>query len=171
MDPIEITYEQNFEKIYRFFYYKVLNRTLAEDLTSETFLQFVEEIKKRNKKSNDEPGVQNYNAFLFGVARIIFVKHLKKKYKEGSFSVAPEYFEAYVDNLLADASVQKPLEDRVERYIALLPASQREVAHLRLIAKCNNKEICEKLGKNMNYVKVTFKRALKSLKKLVACTP
>jgi len=161
---IELTYEQNFEKIYRFFYYKVLNCTLAEDLTSDTFLAFVEQVKKRKD-------IENYNAFLYGVARIVFTKHLRKKYKEPAFNVAPEYFEQYVEHLLSESKGSKSLEERAQKYIDLLPPSQKQVAYLRLVAKHNNKEIAEKLGKNQNYVKVTFRRALKSLKKLVACTP
>jgi RNA polymerase sigma factor (sigma-70 family) len=161
---LEVTYKQNFEKIYRFFYYKVLDCMLAEDLTSETFLAFVEQIKKRKD-------IKNYNAFLYGVARVVFTKHLQKKYKEATFNVAPEYFEQYIEHVLFDAKCDKPLEDRAQKYIDLLPSAQKEVAYLRLVAKHTNKEIAQKLGKNQNYVKVTFRRALKSLKKLVACTP
>ncbi len=33
---IEDVYRRNVEKLYRFFYFKVLNKQIAEDLTSET---------------------------------------------------------------------------------------------------------------------------------------
>ena len=61
LDPWMLTYidrlkkyllDKNFKKLYRFFYYKVLSREKAEDLTSETFLIFVEQIQKRKDTRN-----------------------------------------------------------------------------------------------------------------------
>jgi RNA polymerase sigma factor (sigma-70 family) len=50
----------------------------------------------------------------------------------------------------------------------LLPEKQRIVISLRLIEKLSLKEIAQELGKNMNYVKTTQKRAIKNLKEIFA---
>jgi DNA-directed RNA polymerase specialized sigma24 family protein len=39
---------------------------------------------------------------------------------------------------------------------------------MRLIEKMSLDEICEKLGKNMNYVKTTQKRGIRNLKFLIS---
>jgi RNA polymerase sigma factor (sigma-70 family) len=164
---IEAVYEVNFEKIYRFFYYKTLSRDIAEDLTSETFLRFVEEVNKRKHQE----AIENYHKYLFGIARIVFLTYLRKKYNGATVNVAPQYFDQYVQEFLEDVGETPTLEERAIKYIERLPEKQKIVASMRLIQKMSNREIAEKLGRNANYVKVTFKRAMKSMKILVSCTP
>lgn len=44
-----IDFEEQYDKIYRYCYFKVKNRELAEDITQETFLRFLESEGYRNK--------------------------------------------------------------------------------------------------------------------------
>jgi RNA polymerase sigma-70 factor (ECF subfamily) len=158
---IEKLYEENFERIYKFFYYKVLSREIAEDLTSEAFITFVQLIK-------DQKEINNLQAFLYGIAKNIFLKYLKQKYRDGiPFSVIDDDFENYTDKYVQEVESKETLEDKAKPYIDRLPERQREVVTLRLIEKLSLTEICNKLGKDMNYVKTTQKRALASLKKYV----
>lgn len=45
-EEFEQLYINNFKKIYNFFFYSLLNKIEAEDLTSETFLKFYRNIDK-----------------------------------------------------------------------------------------------------------------------------
>lgn len=162
---IEVLYDLYFEKVYRFFYYKFLSREMAEDLTSETFLTFV----KQSKKNTD---IDDPKKYLFGIARNIFLKTLEEKYKKGiqiSFDAIADRFADYVEEIDESRAKQTP-EDVIKPLIKQLPEKQRRILHMRLIEKHTLSDICEKLGKDMNYVKTTQKRGIKKLKELIART-
>lgn len=157
-------YRDNVDRIYKFFYFKTLQKDIAEDLTSETFLKFVQSIKADRE-------IQNHRSFLLGISKNIFMEFLRDKYKNPVVQYIELDFEIYIDQLSEKIESGATLEDRILPYIEKLPESQREVAHLRFIQKMSLKDICNQLHKNMNYVKTTQKRAIASLKELVACTP
>lgn len=153
-------YDSEFHRIYSFFYYKTLSKDIAEDLTSETFLALANILSGSSDKQID-----NLKGFLFGIAKNVFVKYLQKKYRgEIPFSNFGEDFENYVDNFVEKSYKSEPLEDKLIPYLQYLPKKQAIVLELRFIQKLTLSEICTKLGKNMNYVKTTQKRGLKSLK-------
>lgn len=157
---IETIYDLNIEKIYRFFYYKTLSKEIAEDLTSETFLQFIDQIKK-------EKEIVNLISYLFGIARIVFSNYLKRKYKtEIPLSNGLDNFAAKIDDYLEESD-QETAEEKIRKYLNFIPQSQRVVVELRLIYKLTLSEIAQKLGKDMNYVKTNQKRGIKSLKKVI----
>ena len=69
-------------------------------------------------------------------------------------------------------------EDKIKHFTHKLPSKQRRVVEMRFVGRLTLSEIADRLGKNMNYVKVTQRRAIRSLKKLIAqenyggiCTP
>jgi RNA polymerase sigma factor (sigma-70 family) len=157
-EDIELIFDKNFTRLYRFFYYKVLSKEKAEDLTSETFMIFVEQIQKRTDVSKPEN-------FLFGVAKVVFRRFLQQKYKEAKFIALDESFMQQVETT-TDYVNKKTPEEMLLDVLDDIPEKQREVIKLRLIEKNSLSEICEKLGKNMNYVKTTQKRGLQSLKKI-----
>jgi RNA polymerase sigma-70 factor, ECF subfamily len=164
-NQIEEIYNQNFKKIYKFFYFKFLSKEIAEDLTSETFLQFVQTATNQD--------IQNNQAYLFGIARNIFMKALKEKYKENETGLdfEPTDPEGYIEEFVKKMDTTETPEEKLLKYIDQLPEKQAQIIKMRLIEKLNLKEICEKFGKDMNYVKTTQKRAIKSLRKIIACTP
>lgn len=156
-------YDSEFQRIYSFFYYKTLSKDLAEDLTSETFLVLANILS-----GNSDKRIDNLKAFLFGIAKNVFVKYLQKKYRgEIPFSNFSDDFEDYVDSFVVEKEKSEPLEDKLIQYLKYLPKKQAVVLELRFIQKLSLQEICEKLGKNMNYVKTTQKRAFKSLRDII----
>ena len=160
---LEQLYNKNFVKIYRFFYYKVLSKELAEDLTSESFMKFL----AINKTKQD---ILNKEKYLFGVVKLVFLNHLRNKYN--SIKTIPieteQDFGAYVDNFIKEVDEEPTPEDLALKFIHKLPEKQKIVVKMRLIEKKSLKEICEILQKDMNYVKTTQKRALKNLKILLS---
>ncbi len=159
---LELIFELHFDKIYKFFYFKTLSKEIAEDLTSETFLAFADKLKKID--------IDDEKKYLYGIAKNIFTKFLKTKYKENIVHFEDiQQFENLVESVNSEKSLH--MEEIALKFIDMLPAKQQQVIRLRLIEKASLSEITEKLGKNMNYVKTTQKRGLKNLKKIIACTP
>lgn len=153
----ELIYSNNFKKLYKFFYYKTLNKHIAEDLTSDTFIRFANQVKD---------SVENLEKYLFGIAKIVFTEYLKEKYRS-AIPVDMENFADYVDEVIEEYSDKDSLEDNLLKILPSIPDKQREIISLRLIEKLKPKETAAKLKKSMIYVKTTQNRAIKSLKKIL----
>lgn len=167
VNRLSTIYDQEFDKIYSFFYYKTLSSDVAEDLTSETFLTLANILSTNSSKE-----INNIKGFLFGIAKNIFIKYLQQKYRgEIPFSNLGEDFEEYLEDFVTKQEKKEPLEDKLIKYLEFIPKKQAIVLQLRFIEKLSLKEIADKLGKDMNYVKTTQKRAFKSLRDAIeACT-
>ena len=160
---IESVYRDNVEKLYKFFYFKVLNKQTAEDLTSETFIALAEKISTLEKTDKD-----SLEKYLYGIAKNKWNMYLRKKYKDNEFDTEDiDDFSLYVQEEITEME-SRSLKDRAIYFINLLPAQQKIVAMLRLIDGLLPTEIAVKISKPLNYVKVTLRRALRRLEELIA---
>jgi RNA polymerase sigma factor (sigma-70 family) len=158
---IEEIYKLHFDKVYGFFFYKSYNQSVAEDLTSQTFVIFLEKYYDQDMQINDP------TKFLYGIMRKIWLRYLQDKYKNNEHFVKDiNDFASYVAQEV-EAESKKSDEERIKLFISMLPNSQKQVMKLRLLEKRTLNEICDILEKDMNYVKTTQKRGIKSLKDLV----
>lgn len=159
---IDKLYQTHFSAVYKFFYFKSFDRTTAEDLSSQTFLIFLE------KMYDPDMQITDHKKFLYGIMRKVWLRYLQDKYRRREKLIADiEDFEAYVHDEL-NREVETSDEERIRRYINKLPRSQQRVMDLRLLRHQSLSEICTVLGKDMNYVKTTQKRAIKNLQSLIA---
>jgi RNA polymerase sigma-70 factor (ECF subfamily) len=156
-------YDGHLEKIYRFFFYKVLNREIAEDLTSQTFLAFAKESQNRDD-------IENPRSFLYGIAKHVFLGYLRDKYKTPEISIDVEEFEDYIDEEIKSTNSGKDILDKLTKLLPQLPPKQRHVMRMRFIDKLSIPEICKILNKDANYVSKTQQRGLQSLRKILNCT-
>ncbi len=158
----ETVYNDNIRKLYKFFYYKVLNQQIAEDLTSETFLKLAEKL------SAEENNIEKIENYLYGIARNTWNMYLRDKYKQ------PEYYPEDIDSFTdfvaqeVEAIESIPLHNRALVFIDKLPNKQREIAHMRLIQGMTPTEIADKMNKPTNHVKVTLRRSMRRLEELIA---
>ncbi len=160
MSELEQLYDLYVNKIYKFFYVQCMNRHVAEDLTSQTFVLFVEKVQTQE--------INNNKKYLYAIMRNVWAAHLRQKYKETVESIETiEEFEAHTDTVVQNYE-STPMKMRAAHYIEQLPEKQREVAKLRLIEEQTPKEVAEKLKKSLLYVKTTQYRALKNLEKMLA---
>jgi len=157
-EELEQFYEAHLPKVYRFFFYKVLNREIAEDLTSKTFLKFVKGLR------GDAP--ENAKAFLFGIARHTLYDYLREKYSHNEVPLDDEHESIEFDGF----EPEKHILEYLERILPLLPDRQAKVLRLRFLEKLSLAEIAAKLKKDVNYVSTTQRRAFQSIKRLLKCT-
>lgn len=158
-EEVATIYQHNVEKIYRFFFYKVLDRETAEDLTSTTFLTFAKKIT--------EEEVNSPQSYLYGIAKNVFLSFLKGKYKAHIEPLDNEEFEALVEETVERGADEKDIFDILEELLPKIPAKQREIISLRFVEKLTIEEICVKLNKDKNYVSTTQRRGLRALKRLL----
>lgn len=149
-----LIYDTFIKKIYDFIFYKTMHQQLAEDLTSQTFLKAWKKISQFQKG--------NFSAWLYTIARNIVVDH----YRSQKEILAVEDFW----DLKADDDVLGEVEERLkieklQQGLARLKSSEREILMLRLWQDLPFKEIAVILGKNEGAAKMSFARAMESLKK------
>lgn len=156
MQQLEQFYDDYVEKVYKFFYIKSLDRYTAEDLTSHTFVSFIE-------KTNEHE-IKDMKKYLYAIMRNVWMDHLRIKYKEAVDSLESiENFEQHTTDAIAIFESQN-MKERAAVFISRLPDKQEQIARMRLLEEITIREIAKKLGKSVPYVKTTQNRAIKSLK-------
>ncbi len=164
-------YKDNVRNIYRYFYKRTLSNDVSEDLTSTVFLLFTEKVTRSSSE------IDNYQKYLFGIAKKVLYQRLREKYKNKEINLGLEEMDlasktSDIDlESESDQKYSQYLEDRVKQLLPQLPQKQREIIEMRFIDGLSLKEITQKINKDMNYVKTTQKRGLHSLRVASECTP
>ena len=159
MQDLESFYDVYVDKVYKYFYINCLNRHVTEDLTSQTFIAYIEKQHKI--------GEQKQKQYLYAIMRNVWADYLRQKYKESIASLEEiEDFESYADQVVSRYEA-KSLQERAAEFIQRLPEKQRQVAHLRFIDKLSPSEIAAELNTSTLYVKTTQHRALKALRTMI----
>jgi len=165
LQELEIIYEKQVDGLYQFFYSRCCNREVAEDLTSESFLKFSDAVKRLGGTPPEK--------YLYGIAKNVFNSYLRKKYGAKEIP-SGEYIEDLEQDISACSSslyVRQRQSKQVVLAIENLPSAQAVIIHEIMVNRKTLTEIAQDLGKDLNYVKTTKKRAVKNLRKLLGCTP
>ena len=122
--------EEQYDKIYRYCYFKVKNQHLAEDITQETFLRFFE------SSSYKEAG--RPLAYLYTIARNLCIDEFRKASTEE----------------LREEIMQKGFEEEVIETISLqlametLTKEEQELLLLRYVNEVAFADLCKLYGKS-----------------------
>lgn len=156
-------YDLYVEKIYRFVYFKVSDKTEAEDLTSEVFLRAWNASHKKG-----EVLAKTLPAFLYRVARNAVIDHYRKQRPESSLENLVDTIDepANDEKLGADFDTALDLES-LEEAMRELKDEYREVLVMRYIEELSTTEIADILGKDKGNVRVLQFRAMEALKRVL----
>lgn len=150
-------YDHYLDPIYRFVYYKVYSKEVAEDLTSDTFMKALRRLSSFN------PDRGRFNSWLYQIARNTVVDYYRTKKEsvpiDDVFDLGHD--ERTPEQLDALAGLAK-----VEVYLAALPARQREIITLRIWEGKSFGEIAEVLGGTEGSVKMAFFRSIEKLREV-----
>ncbi len=168
-------YRQFLPAIFGYIAARVADRGVAEDLTSEVFLQMVEDIEQVRATTE-----ASFAAWLFQVARGTVAGYYRKHEKQPlllSLDAGQEEHESEGDGRQFAASHPESdpvhrLEaraewERVVQAINLLTEEQRQVLMGRLLLGYDVATVAQMLGKQANAVKALQFRALQSLHRLL----
>lgn len=148
--------------VFRFVYYRVGSRQLAEDLTSETFARGLRSIQRFNWQGKD------FGAWLTTIARNLVADHFKSSRSR---------LEIITDTLPENkATAPSPEEDVLSLisnellYDAVnqLPKEQRDCVLMRFIQGLTIAQTAAALGRSEGAVKQLQLRAVRGLAKLVS---
>ncbi len=156
-------YDRYVDIVYRYIYYRVSNATLAEDLTSETFLRALRRITSYTWQGRD------FGAWLVTIARNLIADH----YKSGRYRMevaTSDLIEAGADrtedgpeNEVLTSITNEALLEAVKR----LNPEQQECVSLRFLQGMSVAETAAIMGKNEGAIKALQYRAVKSLSRLL----
>ena len=141
--------EEQYDKIYRYCYFKMYNEQIAQDITQETFLRFCKQ--GLNLGSNKEL------PYLYAIAKTLCIDHFRQRTVESLEEITEEVIddptEEWISNLTLRMTVSK------------LPEDEQELIFLRYVNEISITAICKITGLSRFSV---YRRLSKSLKWLKA---
>jgi RNA polymerase sigma-70 factor, ECF subfamily len=148
-------YQENIGPVYRYIYNNVLNREIAEDLTSEIFLKAVRNIdQQRSQRSRQQ--------WLYLIARTTIADYWRTHYRLPTNSL-DELLDAGWEVAVEEAptATSDSTKDEVQRILQALPEQHREVLKCRFLLNLSIKATALRMGISVANVKVLQYRALK----------
>jgi RNA polymerase sigma-70 factor (ECF subfamily) len=156
-----LLYDRYVDTVYRYLYFRVGNRPLAEDLTSETFLRALRRIGTVTWQGRD------LGAWLVTIARNLTADHFKSSRFRLEVSTADmrdaDRLEDGPEGEVLDALTSATLLEAVKR----LNPEQQECIVLRFLQGMSVSETAEAMGKNDGAIKALQYRAVRSLGRLL----
>lgn len=150
-------YDHYLPGIFRFVYYRVSSRTLAEDLTSETFTRALRSIGKFRWQGKD------FGAWLTTIARNLISDHFKSS-RHRLEVVADELPEGHaIGDNPEDEALASLTGELLLNAVRALPGEQRDCLLMRFVQGMSIAQTAEALGRSDGAVKQLQLRAVRKL--------
>ncbi len=151
-------YELFFEKIYRFTFYRVSHKEVAEDLTEEVFIKAFGSLHQLTDSTS-------FEGWLYQIARNKVIDYYRSKKLIVPLEAVENTLE-YETNLidLVDLQAQQKVFIRL---LKELKPEQQIVIKLKFLENLDNSAIAELLHKNEGAIRVIQHRAIAKLKELI----
>jgi len=154
-------YDRYLDTVFRYIYYRVGSRPLAEDLTSETFLRALRRIGTFTWQGRD------FGAWLVTIARNLVADHFKSsrfrlEVTTGEMLDADEVQDG-PEGIVMEAFTNSALIEAVKR----LNPHQQECLVLRFLQGLSVAETARIMGKNEGAIKTLQYRAVRALAQLL----
>lgn len=146
--------EQQYDKLLRYCYMKLRDRTLAEDITQETFIRFFE--------SKDYHSIGKEMAYLYTIARNLCIDSFRKQKEE-----LIEDLPAKIQEMPESRDKVESIVDRVsiEQALDRLTADEREAVVLRFSGELSVEDIAKSMDISRFAVRRRILSALEKLRK------
>ena len=158
-DQVALTqlYEDNFDRIYRYIVLKIGDRTEAEDMTQQVFLNAIQSISSYNWKG------MPFSSWLYRIAHNQVVDHLRKKSRR---IIVPlnESLPAHEPNP-GHVAEQKIAIEEVAAAAKGLTLAQQEVISLRFGGELSVAEVAIAMRRSEGAVKALQHSAIAALRK------
>jgi len=146
-------------RIFRFIRIKVRSQTLAEDLSSESFLRAWEYLQKEEREIEE-----SFQALLYKIARNLIIDHYKRKSSQEVF-FNDDFNEFLLKQPARDEISSKESVEEVRRGLLGIKEEYQSVILWYYVDEMTIPEIAKILGKSQGAVRVLIHRGLRALKK------
>lgn len=148
-------YDAHIEQVYRFVWYKVQHKELAEDLTSQVFMKVLEKISSFNAEK------ASFKTWVLTIARNTVIDHWRTARDHKDIEDAWDL--ASASDTARDAEARM-LVEKLQGHLKKLSSDQRDIIILRVWEGLSYKEIAEALGKSESACKMACSRGLSELR-------
>lgn len=156
---LEKVYDEHFDAVYNFIYYRVRNMHEAEDITADIFHKVVKYADSYSKKEG-----ATVRSWVFAIARNTLTDHFRTKKEHADI----ENMDIAKETELLDTKISKKQDiDVVFEALSVLSDQQQELITLKYRVGLQNKEIAEVLGIEPKSVSSALSKAIKKLRTAV----
>ncbi len=146
-------YELLLPRVFHFFFFKVGDTLIAEELTAITF------EKAWAGRNNYKKEVGQFRFWVFGIAQKVAADHFRKSKKEISLSSIQ-----IPSNQNIEREIEKQLDyERLASILKILSDRERLLISLKYGAELNNREISRQTGLSESNVGIILYRAVSKL--------
>lgn len=154
-----VIYDHYVPQIYRFVFFKVSVKQVAEDLTHEIFLSAWQNIKNYKQKQ------YAISSWLYQIARNKVIDHYRTDKK--NISIDTEDFSEETLGFKEQESLDTPFAiKKVKSLIKFLKPEYQDVLIMRYVEDLDHKEIASALNKSEGAIRLIQHRAINALKEL-----
>ena len=154
-------YDRYVDMVFRYLLHRVGNRTVAEDLTSETFVRALRRIDSLTYQGRD------VGAWLVTIARNLVLDHVKSSRYRLEVTTADMRDADRATEGPEDAVVQQLTHEQLLSCIRQLGSEQQECISLRFLQGLSVAETAEVMGKKDGAIKALTHRAVRRLAALL----
>ncbi|MFH1647089.1 MAG: sigma-70 family RNA polymerase sigma factor [Chloroflexota bacterium] len=152
-------YEENFDRIYRYIVLKIGDRTEAEDMTQQVFLQALKAISSYRFKG------MPFSSWLYRIAHNQVVDYLRKKSRRPTVPIEESMAAGNSD---PQRETERKMEiEQLSAAARRLTAAQQEVISLRFGGELPVAEVARVMGKSEGAVKALQHSAIVALRKVM----
>lgn len=166
-DQILLCFYRKYKRhIFHFVLRQLRDKFLAEEITQDVFMDFIEGIRDFHRQSS-------LKTFLFSIARHKIVDQIrKKKIKNILFSRLPSYIVESLKVVFIDDEIdKKELKEKICKVLDYLPNDYRLILRLKYIEGVKVKAIAEKLSLRFRAAESLIFRARKAFIKVFNSLP
>lgn len=156
-EAFKTLFDQNFDAVRNYLYYRSGDAELSTDLAQETFLKIWEKQLGA--------GHSNIKGLLFKIAGDLFVSHFRR---EKTFSTIRFNLKSTDEGISPEEQMMfEEMKTRYEIALAGLPEKQRTVFLMSRLDQLKYHEIAERLGLSVKAIEKRMNLALSHLKKTI----
>ena len=151
-------YEQYLPRVFRYMTYRVSDKCVAEDLTSEVFEKVID------KFSSYKPGKSSISTWLFTIARNTLIDHYRKAERKKTVPL-----ENIVEMQETKSSPEEEYERQEEQQrlkvcLAALSVQEQEIVSLKFGSELNNRQIAGVMGLSETNIGTILYRSIRKLR-------
>ena len=156
-------YHQYKDKLFAYFFFRLGDRGLAEDLVQETVLRAYEAYDRYDSRFA-------FSTWIYTIARNAYIDVLRRHRptdplpEENEGGPVEDGWQEMSETLDVAIDTRRVLDA-----VAHLPSKQSDSIRLRLVDELSDKDIAKRLGLSPEAVRQNISRGLRSLRSLLLC--
>ena len=140
--------KEQYDKIYRYCYFKMYDDQIAQEITQETFLRFY--------KQGLNLGSDKALPYLYTITKNLCIDHFRKRTVESLEEITEEVIDDPTEDLISNLTLRMT--------ISKLPEDEQELIFLRYVNEVSITTICKITGLSRFAVYRKLSKSLKWLK-------